>query len=606
VRQFDYLKQFQTVSYNQAVMHKEKLQVLASILIIVLLIISFQYQSLNIGMIGDDYSAFRSYSSLELTKSFYSDICELVIPCSEAYRPISILMTHSIYKIFGFDPYKLHMMLIFLQILQTIIIFFFFRILTQRNAAALAGCLLFPLNPNLWLHFTWNIEISNAIGMIFFLLSLVSLISYIRNPKYFMILLHFFFAILAYLSKETYYSISFISILTIVFYRKSIFKKYLPIVGWHLIIFTTYLAVRFFITKKWGGGFIVSPDHYSGITLYAWNYVRFLGDISLFNHYISSGFGHFILYIGIICIILISLKKVWTSFLILYGEVNLKLLIYFFLFVFSLQSLWLLRRINIMPELLQREPQFMMKGFVLDSMHYKDILFLYSIVIYIVITLIWVYRNKAIYSGKQSIEGLSRLERTTKNHFNELSNPGEKEILVKFFSYSFFILLVSSLPMFFYPTGRIMNVITLGMSGVFASGIFIVLSMLKENNFNSSPPVKKLLLRYTIVLAFVLFVLNNSLMFKNNYMGPHYKNNDIPGAITAYLKLYPFFKKYDLKEHGAYLFNKLISAGLVDRASGKFVMEKIENLYPERIDCLGESELGAFQPPDASIYPITN
>ena len=60
-----------------------------------------------------------------------------------------------------------------------------------------------------------------------------------------------------------------------------------------------------------------------------------------------------------------------------------------------------------------------------------------------------------------------------------------------------------------------------------------------------------------------------------------------------------------MKEHGAYLFNKLVAEGIVERASGKLMVEKIKILYPDLIEnIVSESELDAFQPPDATIYPI--
>ncbi len=579
------------------IISKEKLQVFSSVLIIALLIISFQYQSLNLGMHAEDYSNLRSYSSHDLIRSFYSDTNKLIRMMLSSYRPMFMVMYHLEYTIFGFDPYKLHLMLIVLQILQTIIAFFFFRMLTQKNTVALASVLLFPLNPNLWMHFTWNTEIPNATGMIFFLLSLVFLISYLRKPKYYIILFHFFFAILAYLTKETYYAIFFVSILTILFYRNSTYKKYLPLMIWHLIIFTTYLIARFYFLKKWGGQGL-SPDQYIGIKLYAWNYVRFLGEISLFNHYISLSAGDLLIYFGITCILLIAIKYYLTLLLTLYGEVKLKLLIYLFLFVFSLQSLWLLKHINLLPELLQSKTPLnssigQLKTITLGSMHYKDILFLYSIVLYVVIALILVYRKKAIYIGNQ--------------YRDESSNFGEYESLIKFISYSSFTMLASSLPMFILPEGRIMNVTSLGIAGVFGSGVCIVYSMLGENSHNDSRSLGKIILRYGVVFTFILFVLNNSVMFKEKYIGPTsiYKNN-MEGTVAMYVRNYHYYQKYNLRQQGAYHFNRLVSSGLVEQSTGKLMVDKIKILYPNLIEnVFSESDLTAFQPTDSAIYPIS-
>jgi len=79
-------------------MQKEKLYIFYSILIIVLLIISFQYQSLNLGMFADDFIVFRSYSSQELIKSFYSDTTEIIF-ATPSYRPIVVLAVSEVLSI---------------------------------------------------------------------------------------------------------------------------------------------------------------------------------------------------------------------------------------------------------------------------------------------------------------------------------------------------------------------------------------------------------------------------------------------------------------------------------------------------------------------------
>jgi len=580
--------------YHLQMKLREKLQIIFSILLIVLIIICFQYQSLNLDMFWDDYGAFRLYSAKELIKGFYSDIHDLLPETSRsAYRPMFPIMFHFAQLICGFNSYRLHMMIIILQILQTVTAFIFFRMLTQNNSLALASSLLFPLNPNLWFHFTWNTEIPAMSGMFPFLLSLMSLISYIRNPKRIMIFFHCVFSILAYLTKETYIPLFLISILTIIYYREHNYKQYLPLVTWHMVIFVTYFTVRFSILKN-GGGFF--PAYYSGMELIKflfWNYVKFLSQITLFIYYISSGAKNLILYLGITCIFLIAVQNILSN-----GQVNRKLLLYFILFIFLLHSLWLVKHGNDLPTLLQMDPWFE-KAFKWDSSIIQFFLFLYSVELYVLIMFKWVHRKKTLKLDEQSVRHPSLLEETSKNQIEKLPNFSQKKLL-KFFSYSFLFMLVSGLPMLYFPDGRIMNVTAFGMGGVFGSSFFIVLSMIGENSHKGFHLFsKKLLLRYTLIFTFILFVLNNSLIFKDKYMGPEsFYNKTLNYDVQIYVDYYPYFNKYDLREQGSYLFNKLVSKGFVDRVTGRLIRDKVQYLG------IARDELYDFKPPDAKIYPI--
>ncbi|MBI4697363.1 MAG: hypothetical protein HY758_00175 [Nitrospirae bacterium] len=153
-----------------------------------------------------------------------------------------------------------------------------------------------------------------------------------------------------------------------------------------------------------------------------------------------------------------------------------------------------------------------------------------------------------------------------------------------------------------------MNVTALGMGGVFASSFFIVLSMIGE--VSCKFPLMKPL-RYSLYFIFILFILNNGLIFKDQYTSSdsvYGKYISLRRSIGIYVAFYPYFIKYNLKEQGTHLFNTLVSNGLVDAASGKLIMERIKYLYPEivRNTCKTESELQDFQPFDNKIYPITN
>lgn len=581
---------------------KKKLQVASSISVIILVIIYFQYPSLQLDMYWDDYTLFKSYSFRELIRGFFRDMRVLNNVSVSAYRPMFQVMFHFAHTICGFDSYKLHIMVIVLQILQTIIAFLFFRLLTKRNSVSLASCLLFSLNPNLYWHFTWNTEIAAMSAMIPFLLSLISVIYYIRNPRNIIIFLHCFFAAWAYLTKETYAPLFFLTILTIIYYRKHDLRKYLPLVGCHMVIFITYLSTRFIILHGWGGSG-VAPGIHSGIGVYLlnfWNYVRFLGRISLFDHYVSASPGYVLFYMGTISIVLIALTHVLT----VYGKLNRKLL--FFIFsVFLLPTYWVLTHINQLPDLLQFKP-YIKKGYAWHPMLYKSFLFLYAIGFFTIFILGWVNRKSILNINEQPSRSLLLLEESSKNKFMKMPISEEIERLFRFFSYSVLFLLISGLPMLFHPESRLMNVTALGMGGIFASGFFIVLSMSDNKTHNKSwRSGKKYLLHYSLVIALILFVLSNGFIFKNKYTGPesiYNKSEAIHIDILTYMDADWYFQYFNLKEQRGHLFRKLVTRGLMDNETGKFNVEEVKSIPGIKdfmLDAgISESKLYDFQSAD--------
>ncbi|MBI4697364.1 MAG: hypothetical protein HY758_00180 [Nitrospirae bacterium] len=118
---------------------KEKLKIIFSILIIVLIIGYFQRESLKLDIFWDDYNAFRAYSFEDLIKGFYKSTAALMESSVHAYRPMFQVMFHAAYSICGFNSFKLHAMMIALQVLQTVTAFLFFRLLTQRDSVALVN-----------------------------------------------------------------------------------------------------------------------------------------------------------------------------------------------------------------------------------------------------------------------------------------------------------------------------------------------------------------------------------------------------------------------------------------------------------------------------------
>ncbi|MBI5665127.1 MAG: hypothetical protein HZC49_08615 [Nitrospirae bacterium] len=377
-----------------------------------------------------------------------------------------------------------------------------------------------------------------------------------------------------------------------------------------MIIFVTYLAARFIILRSLGGYGI--PSNYSGIELYFLNYISFINQILLFTYYITyipAAPAYFIFYLGVICVMLTGILNTLT----LYVKVNRKVL-FILLTVFVLLSLWFMSVIKT-PDLFQFSKQpdvFETRPFL-----FEGLLFIMAIGLYTLITLAWTNRRTIFNFDKQEMKLSSYIEKAYGVLFNPSSNPGRKETLVKFLFYSCLLTMVSGLPMFFLPASRIMNVSALGMGGIFASSFFMVISILGEKEFSTSSPFgKKALARYLVLLPLVFFILNNGAIFRNIYSGPEsiYNNSDtLKGEIISYVELYPYFKSRNLSEQGAYIFNKLVSKGLVDPSTGKLNIERIEYFYPKKFpdrflrgSSLSKDDLYGFHPTDSKIYPIVN
>ena len=573
---------------------KEIITVVSALTCIFLVLICFQYQSLSLDMYGDDYALIKSFTAQELISAFYSNGASVNPVMTSSYRPMLFITLHFTHMIGGFDPYKLHMLVVFMQILQTIAAFLFFRMLTQNNLLALAGSLLFSLNPNAWWHFTCIGEMPSITAMVPFFLSLISLVFYIQNPRRILIFSHCLFAAFAYLTKETFAPLFFLSILTIIFYRKDHYRRYLSLLSSHMIVFIMYLLVRTFAVGGFGGQG-TSPDNYSGIGVYFLNYMNFLSKITLFNYYITLGPLYLFLYAVVVCMFCIALKKALETF----RDISLNLLL-FVLGVYLLLLTWLLPALNNIQALSQ-----------LRGGRYEGFLFVYFIGLYAIISLMWINRKKPFDSVGQSLGLLN----TSTNPFEKLTGPGKKEAEIKFFLYSCCFLLISGLPMFFFPEGRVMYVTAIGMGAVFASSFFVTLSALRDAVYKNAYIFnKQTLFRYLLSFVFIIFIFNNGVIFKDNYMGSESIYNEAPtlkADIYNYVYLYKFYDKYNMTEQGAYLFNKLVSKGLVDRNTGKLIMEEVEDRYAPldvslRGFCMKLSQLYDFQPSDAKIYPIAN
>lgn len=218
-------------------------------------------------------------------------------------------------------------------------------------------------------------------------------------------------------------------------------------------------------------------------------------------------------------------------------------------------------------------------------MLHKSFLFLYSIGLYTLFILIWVNR-KYLNINRQTFKSLLLLEEPSGDQFAKKEISEETVRLFKFFSYSCCFLLIVGLPMLFYPDGRSMGLPSLGMGCIFASSFFIVLSVIGyDNHKNSRFFGKRGLLRYSIFIILVLFVLNNGLMFRDKYTGPESIYNEvkmIPYDISTYMYSQWYFQKYKLNKQRDHLFQKLVSQGLMDETTGKFVVEKVKHYFPQK------------------------
>ena len=102
-------------------------------------------------------------------------------PVMGNYHPLTILLYYFEYQRYGLEPWIYHFDSIILHILTTIAVYFFIKVLTKRTVAAAVVALLFGLHPMHVESVAWAAGRKDILYGLFFILSIIAYLFYIRN-----------------------------------------------------------------------------------------------------------------------------------------------------------------------------------------------------------------------------------------------------------------------------------------------------------------------------------------------------------------------------------------------------------------------------------------
>lgn len=234
------------------------------------------------------------------------------------WRPIASLAFAIEYKLFGANPFGFHLVSILFHLINTILVYFLIRKMTNNFFVAFFVTSLWALHPVLTEAVSWVSNQSSLIFFTFFLLSVLSLLRYKENQdkKFFLWFSYLFFAV-SLLAKET--TLGGIFVIWMVFLYYFNFKKHFKLFSLFLIIGATYLFARYQILGSLGdhayrGSFLenllLAPAVFlKYLTLAVWP-ANLLLDYS--NYPLPMGFLDFRVIFGILFFIIFGLL-IWLG-----------------------------------------------------------------------------------------------------------------------------------------------------------------------------------------------------------------------------------------------------------------------------------------------------
>ena len=102
-------------------------------------------------------------------------------PVLGAYVPFPLLSFTIEYHFFGVDPFPYHVTNLLLHLSCTVLVFYFFRLLNLNNLYAAFGALLFGIQPMHTESVAWISERKDLLYTLFYLLSLVVYVDYVKK-----------------------------------------------------------------------------------------------------------------------------------------------------------------------------------------------------------------------------------------------------------------------------------------------------------------------------------------------------------------------------------------------------------------------------------------
>lgn len=179
-----------------------------------------------------------------IPKIFFHDTY-FPVRSSPFYRPLQTLSFMGDAFLWGVRPFGYHLMNVILHIGTTFLFYALLRKLDYRKRTALFTALIFALHPVVTRNVAWVPGRNDLLLGIFALSSLLFFLNGLRKRSFLAYVGHFFFLMLALLTKETAAVIPVLAIVLWLLQREGIKKKDFILISAWVMIIVAWLVVRF-------------------------------------------------------------------------------------------------------------------------------------------------------------------------------------------------------------------------------------------------------------------------------------------------------------------------------------------------------------------------
>lgn len=141
------------------------------------------------------------------------------------YCPVTMLVYMLVYKFFGLNPFYYHLVSYILNIFVSLAVFTLVISLSENIIVAFLTAALFAVHPLHVESVAWISELKDVLCALFYILSLIAYIAYVKNGKARDYVLSAVLCLLALLSKAMAVSLPFAILAMDIFYRKKIDRR---------------------------------------------------------------------------------------------------------------------------------------------------------------------------------------------------------------------------------------------------------------------------------------------------------------------------------------------------------------------------------------------
>lgn len=200
-----------------------KLSVKIALLILSVSILAIFAQSVSFDFTNWDDPAYITKNNI--IKTFDLNFLRNIFsqPMHGHYHPLTWISLAFDYKLFGLNAWGFHLHNLLLHYINTILVFYFIRLIKNDIRIAFFTGLLFAVHPFAHESVSWVTERKNLLFALFYFAGLISYIQYSKNNKLFLYVISFVFFLLSLLSKGS--AITFPLILTLWLYYNHSFSK---------------------------------------------------------------------------------------------------------------------------------------------------------------------------------------------------------------------------------------------------------------------------------------------------------------------------------------------------------------------------------------------